>query len=91
MAPKTRFADSPHVSPLDSPDLGSQQSFVIPIPDTLALVMEQMALLNARLDAQSADVVAAAAVVAATIVVADPLSLRAVAMRSSNPLATDTQ
>jgi hypothetical protein len=55
MAPKTRYADSPHVSPHDFPDLGSKQSSVVPTHDTLAFVLEQMALINARLDAQSAD------------------------------------
>jgi hypothetical protein len=61
MAPKTRPADSPPVSPPASPDLGSQQSTLVRTHDTLALVHEQMTLLNARIDAQSAD----AAVVAA--------------------------
>jgi hypothetical protein len=55
MAPKTRFADSPHVSPPASPDPGSPQSSLIPTNATLALVLEQMAPINARLDAQSAD------------------------------------
>jgi hypothetical protein len=64
MAPKTRSADSPHVSPPDSPDLGSQHSYIVPTRDTLALVLEQMALINARLDAQSADAIVVAATVA---------------------------
>jgi hypothetical protein len=74
MPPKTRFADSPHVSPLDSTDLCSQHSSVVPTPDTLALVLEQLALINARMDAQSADAadVGAAAAAFAAIVDADP-------------------
>jgi hypothetical protein len=64
MAPKTRFADSPHVSPPASPDLGSQQSTLDHTPDGLALVLQEMALINARLDSQSADVAAVAAAVA---------------------------
>ena len=63
MAPKTRTVESPHVSPPNSLDLGSQHSSVVPTHDPLALVLEQMALINARLDAQSA--VATAAVAAA--------------------------
>jgi hypothetical protein len=63
MAPKTRSGDSSHVSPLDPHDLGSQHSSVVPTYDTFALDLEQMALINARRDAQSA--VAAAAVAAA--------------------------
>jgi hypothetical protein len=56
MAPKTRSADSPLVSPPDSHDPSSQQSSLVPtLDDTLALVMEQMALINARMDAQLAD------------------------------------
>ena len=62
MAPKTRSVDNPPDSPPASPDLGSPQSSVSPTPATLALVLQQMALINARLDAQSA---AAAAAVAA--------------------------
>jgi hypothetical protein len=68
MAPKTRSADSPLVSPPDSPNLGSQQSYVVPTPNTLALVLQQMALINACMDAQSAD-----AGVAAAAGAADPL------------------
>jgi hypothetical protein len=68
MATKTRFADSPRASPLDSHDFGSQHSYVVPTLDTLALVLKQMALINARMNAQSADALAAAAVAAA-----DPL------------------
>jgi hypothetical protein len=62
MAPKTRSADSPSVSPLDSHDPGCQRSSLVPTHDTLALVLEQMALINARMDAQSADVVVVAAI-----------------------------
>jgi hypothetical protein len=65
MAPKTCYVDSPRVSLADSLDPGSQQSSLVPTPDTLALVVQQMALINARMDAQSADVVDAAAAVAA--------------------------
>jgi hypothetical protein len=83
MAPKTRFSDSPLVSPHDSHDLGCQESYVVPTLDTLALVLDQMALVNARMDAQSANAVAHVAGVAV-----DPLSLSAVAMRILNPLAT---
>jgi hypothetical protein len=50
MAPKTRSADSPLVSPPDSPDPGSQPSTLDPTPDTLALLLAQMARINARLD-----------------------------------------
>jgi hypothetical protein len=66
MAQKTRYVDSPPDSPHASPDLGSPQSSDIPTHATLALVREQMALINARMDAKSAD---AAAIVAAA---ADP-------------------
>jgi hypothetical protein len=63
MAPNTRSADS-LVSPHDSHDLNSQHSSVVSTPNTLALVLEQMALINARLDAQSADVAVAVAAAA---------------------------
>jgi hypothetical protein len=61
MAPKTRSADSPPVTPADSHDPSSYNSTLIPTPDTLALVLEQMALINARFDAQTADAAATAA------------------------------
>jgi hypothetical protein len=59
MAPKTRSADSPPLAPAETDDLNSQQSSLAPTPDTLALVLEQMALINARLDVQTADAAAA--------------------------------
>jgi hypothetical protein len=68
MAPKTRSADSPPLAPLDSLDPSSHQSSLDPTPDTLALVLQQMALINARLDAQTVDVVVAPTTAAA----ADP-------------------
>jgi hypothetical protein len=58
---KTRSADSPPISPADSNDPSSQQSSITPTPNTLALVLEQMTLINARPDAQTADVAATAA------------------------------
>jgi hypothetical protein len=67
MAPKTRYADSPLVSLPDSLDLGFQRS-IVPTLDILALVLEQMALINARLDAQSADAACAAAAAADSLV-----------------------
>jgi hypothetical protein len=73
MAAKARCDDSPHVSPHDSPDLGSQQSYVVPTHDTLALVVEQMALIKAHLDAQSAAAGAAHDVVDHATDVAEPL------------------
>jgi hypothetical protein len=69
MSPKTRYVDYPPDSPPASPDLGFPQSSVSPTPATLALVLKQMALINARMDAQSAD--APAAIVVAP---ADPSS-----------------
>jgi hypothetical protein len=58
MAPKTRSADSPPATPVDSPDPSSQQSSPVPAHDTLSLVLEEMALINARMDAQRADAIA---------------------------------
>jgi hypothetical protein len=55
MAPKTRSADSPPDTPLDSSDPSSKKSSLALALDTLALVLEQMALINARLDAQTAN------------------------------------
>jgi hypothetical protein len=68
MAPKTRSADSPPVTPVDSHDPSSQQSSLVPVHDTLSLVLEEMALINARLDAQTADAIA----IVAAADVADP-------------------
>jgi hypothetical protein len=48
-------------------------------------MLEQMALINARMDAQPADFVAAVVTAAA-----DPVLLCVVAMRSSTPLAIAT-
>jgi hypothetical protein len=78
MAAKTRSANSPADTPHDSLDPNSQQSSLAPALDTLALVLEQMALINARFDAQTAN--AATAVAAA---VAEPH----VTMRPANPRA----
>jgi hypothetical protein len=55
MAPKTRSDDPrPHVH-ADTADHSSQRSSLAPTLDTLALVLEQMALINSRLDAKTAD------------------------------------
>jgi hypothetical protein len=69
MAPKPRSADSPPLAFADSPDSSSQHSSLDPTYDTLALVLQQMALINARLDALTADVAHAAAVVVADTLV----------------------
>jgi hypothetical protein len=50
--------------------------------DTLALVLEQMALINARPDAQTANVVAT--------LVADPVSRNAVTIRNAKPRVTSS-
>lgn len=68
MAPKTRSVDSPPVTRADSSDPNSQQSTLVPTPNTLALVLEQIALINARLDAHAAN----AAVAIATVGVPEP-------------------
>jgi hypothetical protein len=68
MAPKTGSTDSHHVTPHDSPDPSSQERSLVPPHDALAFVHEQMALIIARLDAQTANAAAAAATP-----VADPL------------------
>jgi hypothetical protein len=67
MAPKTLSTDSPLVTPAHSPDPSSQESSLVPALDTLALVLEQIAIINAHLDAHTANVAAAAA-----SIVADP-------------------
>jgi hypothetical protein len=53
MAPKTRSADSP---PLAHADPISKHSSLAPTNDTLALVIEQMAHVNARMGAHTVDV-----------------------------------
>jgi hypothetical protein len=58
MAPKTRFADSPPISPPDSPDRGSQQSNLDPTQGILALLLKQMTRLEAYLDSRSAAIAA---------------------------------
>jgi hypothetical protein len=85
MAPKTRSTDSPHVPPLDSPDPNSHESSLVHAHDTTALVLEQIALFNVRLDAQTANVAGAAATC-----VADPLSRNAVTMRTTTPRVTSS-
>jgi hypothetical protein len=67
MAPKTRSTDSAHATLVDSLDPTSQHSSLVHVLDTLALVLEQMSLINARFDAQTAN-----HVLAATFIVADP-------------------
>jgi hypothetical protein len=84
MAPKTRSVDSPHATPVDSPDPTSPRSSLVPARDTLALVLEQMELINARLDAQTANVTPP---VAAAIA---PVSRNAVTMRTANPRVTSS-
>jgi hypothetical protein len=61
MTPKTRSSDSPPHTPPDSLDPNSQHKSLAHVPDTLALVREQLPLINARLDAQTANVAAAVA------------------------------
>jgi hypothetical protein len=63
MAPKTCSADSPPLALAHTADLSSKQSSLTPTHITLTLLLEQMALINARIDAQTTDdvVVAAAA------------------------------
>jgi hypothetical protein len=65
MAPETRYnAFTPHAH-VDTINLSSQQiSLALPY-DTLALVLEQMSLIYARLDAQTTGIVAVVAAAAA--------------------------
>jgi hypothetical protein len=78
MAPKTRSADSPSITRADSLDPSSQESSLVHALDTLAVVLEQMALINARLDARTATAADAAAAPLPT-----PLSRSPVAMRDT--------
>jgi hypothetical protein len=80
MAPIIRSTDSPPVTPADSHDPNSQESSLGHASDTLPLVLEQMALINARLDAQTADAAAAF-----TTIIAD-----AVTMRTTTPRVTSS-
>ena len=52
---------NPHVSPVGSPESGSHQSTLDHPPDTLALLVAQVANITARLDSQSAEGAVAAA------------------------------
>jgi hypothetical protein len=56
MAPKTRSDDPPPHAPIDIDRHSYEQSSLAPTHDTPALVLEQMALINARLGAQATDI-----------------------------------
>jgi hypothetical protein len=81
MAPKTRSADFPPATLADSLDLRSLQSLLAPAPYTLALVLKQMALINAQ-TADVADAVAPA--------VADPLVTQRRHNGTANPRVTSS-
>jgi hypothetical protein len=83
MAPIFRSTDSPHVTPPDSHDPSSQESSLGHASDTLPLVLEQMALINARLDAQTADAAAAFAAI-----IADPLCRATLSRCAPRPSAS---
>jgi hypothetical protein len=58
MAPKTRSTNLSPNAPADTADQSSQHNSLAPPLDPLALVREQMALINASLDAQAAKIAA---------------------------------
>jgi hypothetical protein len=58
MAPKTRSDDPPPHAHVDTSYHISQQSSLAPTHDMLALVLHQMALINACLDAHTANTAA---------------------------------
>jgi hypothetical protein len=58
MAPKTRSTNLSPNAPADTADQSSQQNSLAPPLDPLALVLDQMALINASLDAQATETAA---------------------------------